>query len=133
MNNSNYPIYIYGEVRGSWVKFIVFGKNEYPGRMVKIESKVVKTLTPSIKIIEDPTLPVGTEIEEKKASIGYVVTTQRIVYENGKEILRESLENSNYRVVNGVKRVGTKIVAPPIVPPGGLQEPELPSGETINN
>jgi vancomycin resistance protein YoaR len=133
MNNTNYPIYIYGEVKGSWVKFTVFGKNEHPGRMVKVNSEVIKTLPPTIKIIEDPTLPVGTEIEEKKAHTGYVVTTQRVVYENGKEILRESLGTSNYRVVNGVKRVGTKVVAPPPTVPGEIQEPQPSDTETITN
>ncbi|MDF2532175.1 MAG: VanW family protein, partial [Clostridia bacterium] len=133
MNNTNYPIYIYGEVKGSWVKFTVFGKNEHPGRMVKVNSEVIKTLPPTIKIIEDPTLPVGTEIEEKKAHTGYVVTTQRVVYENGKEILRESLGTSNYRVVNGVKRVGTKVVAPPPTVPGEIQEPQPSGTETITN
>ncbi|OGO78742.1 MAG: hypothetical protein A2Y23_10740 [Clostridiales bacterium GWB2_37_7] len=110
MNNTNYPIYIYGEVKGSWVKFTVFGKNEHPDRMVKIVSETIKTIPPTIKIIEDPTLPVGTTIEEKKSHTGYIVKTQRIVYENGKEILRDDLGTSNYRVVNGVIRVGTKVV-----------------------
>lgn len=119
MNSTNYPIYIYGEVKGSWVKFTVFGKSENPGREVKINTNVLKTIPPTIKIIEDPTLPVGTEVEEKKAHTGYVVKTQRVVYENGKEILREDLGTSNYRVVNGVKRVGTKVVAPVVVPQGG--------------
>lgn len=124
MNNTDYPIYIYGEVKGSWVKFIVFGKSENPGRTVKIVSDTIKTLNPTIKIIEDPTLPIGTEVVEKKSHVGYVVKTQRIVYENGKEILRENLGNSNYRVVNGVTRVGTKAVPPPVVAP--VTPPVLP-------
>ena len=117
MNNTDYPIYVYGEVKGSWVKFIVFGKSEHPGRTVKINSQTIKMLNPTVTIIEDPTLPIGTEVVEKKSYVGYVVKTQRIVYENGKEILRENLGNSNYRVVNGVKRVGTKVVAPPVIVP----------------
>lgn len=133
MNNTNYPIYIYGEVKGSYVKFIVFGKNEHPGRMVKINSEVLKTIPPAIKVIQDPTLPVGTEVEEKKAHTGYVVKTQRIVYEYGKEILRDDLGTSNYRVVNGVKRVGTKVVTPPVTPPGNANLPQSPAPETGNN
>jgi vancomycin resistance protein YoaR len=117
MNNTDYPVYIYGEVKGSWVKFIVFGKSEHPGRAVKIDSETLKTINPTVKIIQDPTLPIGTEVIEKKSHVGYVVKTYRIVYENGKEILRESLGTSNYRVVNGVTRVGTKVVPPPVVPP----------------
>lgn len=112
-NTSKYPIYIYGEVKGSWVKFSLYGNNENPGRTVKIKTEVVKTTPPQIQIIEDPTLPEGTEIEEKKAYTGYVVKSYRIIYENGKEVSVEELPLSNYRVANGVKRVGTMKPAPP--------------------
>lgn len=126
MNNTQYPVYIYGEVKGSWVKFTIFGRNEHPGRVVKIHSNVIKTLQPAVKIIEDPTLPVGTEIEEKKAHIGYVVKTYRMVYENGKEISRETLGSSTYRKVDGVKRVGTKPAPKPIPTPQPTGETPLP-------
>jgi len=126
MNNTNYPIYIYGEVKGSWVKFTVFGKNEHPGRTVKINSNVLKEMKPTITVIEDPNLPVGTEVEEKKAHTGYVVKTQRTVYEDGKLILQEDLGTSNYRVVNGVKRVGTKVVTPVVVPKENINTQQYP-------
>ncbi|HYE83454.1 MAG TPA: VanW family protein [Clostridia bacterium] len=121
-NTTQYPIYIYGEVKGSWVKFSIYGRNDNPGRTVKIRTEVVKKTEPQIKIIEDPTLPEGTEVEEKKAYTGYVVKSYRIVLENGKEILREELPLSVYRVTNGVKRVGTmKPVPPPIETEGALE------------
>lgn len=106
-NNTKYPIYIYGEVKGSWVKFSIYGRNENPERTVKIKTETIKVTPPQISIIEDPTLPEGTEVEEKKAYTGYVVKSYRIVSENGKEISTEELPLSVYRVVNGVKRVGT--------------------------
>lgn len=112
-NTSKYPIYIYGEVKGSWVKFSIYGYNEKPERTIKIKTEIVKTTPPKIQIIEDPTLPIGTEIEEKKAYTGYVVKSYRIIYENGKEVSVEELPISNYRVANGVKRVGTMKPAPP--------------------
>lgn len=135
MNNTNYPIYIYGEVQGSWVKFTVFGKNEHPGRYVKINSNVIKTTPPQITLIQDPTMLVGTEREEKKAYTGYVVKTERIVYDNGREILKEDLGTSTYRVVNGVKRVGTKPLPPTAVPnpttvPNASTVPKVPAGPT---
>lgn len=116
-NTSNYPIYIYGEVSGSWVRFSIYGCSENPGRTVKIKTEIVKRIEPQIKVIEDPTLPEGTEIVEKKAYTGYVVRSYRIITENGKEISREELPLSTYQVVNGIKRVGTKKVEPS-QPPG---------------
>lgn len=117
-NTTGYPIYIYGEVSGSWVKFSIYGRKENPGRVVKIKTEVVKKTEPKIQIIEDPTLPEGTEIEEKKAYTGYVVRSYRIIMENGKEVSREELPLSVYKVVNGVKRVGTKKAEPPQIPEG---------------
>ncbi len=112
-NTTQYPIYLYGEVKGSWVKFSLYGRNENPGRTVKVRTEVIKKTEPQIKIIEDPTLPEGTEVEEKKAYTGYVVKSWRVVMENGKEVSVEELPISTYRVANGVKRVGTMKVAPP--------------------
>ncbi|HWR60218.1 MAG TPA: VanW family protein [Clostridia bacterium] len=106
-NTTQYPIYIHGEVKGSWVKFSIYGRNDNPGRTVKIKTEIVKKTDPQIKIVEDPTLPVGTEVEEKKAYTGYVVRSYRIVMENGVEVSKEELTQSVYRVTNGVKRVGT--------------------------
>ncbi|HRU42535.1 MAG TPA: VanW family protein, partial [Candidatus Diapherotrites archaeon] len=111
-NNTKYPIYIYGEVKGSWVKFSIYGYDENPERTVKIKTETVKVTPPQISIIEDPTLPEGTEVEEKKAYTGYVVKSYRVVMENGKEVSTEELPLSVYRVVNGVKRVGTMKAEP---------------------
>lgn len=111
-NTTQYPIYIHGEVKGSWVKFSIYGRNDNPGRTVKIRTEVVKKTEPQITIIQDPTLPEGTEVEEKKAYTGYVVKSYRIVMENGQEVSAEELPQSVYRVANGVKRVGTMKTEP---------------------
>ena len=124
-NTTPYPIYVSGEVKGSWVKFSIYGRNDNPGRAVKIKTEVVKKTDPQIKIIEDPTLPEGTEVEEKKAYTGYVVKSWRIIMENGKEIASEELPLSVYRVANGVKRVGTmKVTPPPAITENSLDIPQ---------
>lgn len=125
-NNTPYPIYIYGEVKGSWVTFSIYGRNEHPGRSVKISTEVVKKTDPQVKIIEDPTLPAGTEVEEKKAYTGYVVKSYRIVTENGVQISKEELPLSVYRVAHGVKRVGTKKASPTPYPQSNEQQPVIP-------
>ena len=112
-NTTGYPVYLYGEVRGSWVKFSIFGRNENPDRTVKIRTELIKQTPPQISIVEDPTLPEGTEVEEKKAYTGYVVKSYRVLMENGKEVSREELPLSVYKVVNGVKRIGTMKPDPP--------------------
>ncbi len=107
-NSTPYPIYIYGEVSGSWVKFSIFGKNDYPNRAVRIETETVKVTEPVITTIPDSTLLEGTEVEEKKAYTGYVVKSYRVIIENGVAIFKEPLFTDTYKVVDGVMRVGTK-------------------------
>lgn len=128
-NTTNYPIYIHGEVNGSWVRFSIYGRNDNPARTVKIRTEVVKKTDPQIKIIEDPTLPTGTEVEEKKAYTGYVVRAYRIIMENGIQVSTEELTQSVYRVANGVKRVGTKVIVPVTPTPA----PENQSGGITEN
>lgn len=111
-NNSKYPVYIYGEVIGNQVKFSIYGKKEYPNRSVKIKTEVVKKIEPQMKIINDKSLPKGTEIIEKKPKTGYVVKSYRVIMENGKEVFVEPLFTDTYRTSDGVKRVGTKVVKP---------------------
>jgi vancomycin resistance protein YoaR len=123
-NTTRYPVYIHGEVKGSWVKFSIYGYNENPGRAVKIRTETIKVTPPQVSTIEDPALPEGTEVEEKKAYTGYVVKSYRVIMENGKEIFSEELPLSTYRVVNGVKRVGTMKVETQPVENEGL--PEMP-------
>lgn len=110
MNNTPYPLYIYGEVKGSQVRFSIYGKNENKGRQIKIKTEILKKIEPKVKIIEDSSLPIGTRIVEKKAIPGYVVRSYRVIVENGKEVLVEPLFTDTYRASDGVTRVGTKPV-----------------------
>ncbi|MGI5997521.1 MAG: VanW family protein [Lutispora sp.] len=110
MNNTPYPLYIYGEVKSNQVRFSIYGKNENKGRQIKIKTEILKKIEPKIKIIEDSSLPVGTKIVEKKAIPGYVVRSYRVIVENGKEVLVEPLYTDTYRASDGVTRVGTKPV-----------------------
>ena len=107
-NNTDSPIYIHGDVKGNKVTFSIYGKKENPKRTIEIRTSVVKKIEPQVKIIMDETLPVGTEVIEKKAIAGYVVKSYRVVKENGKEVFVEPLYTDSYRVSDEVKRIGTK-------------------------
>ncbi len=107
-NNTDSPIYIHGDVKGNKVTFSIYGKKENPKRTIEIRTSVIKKIEPQVKIIMDETLPVGTEVIEKKAIAGYVVKSYRVVKENGKEVFVEPLYTDSYRVSDEVKRIGTK-------------------------
>lgn len=112
LNNTSYPILIYGQLKGDTLKYIIFGKNDFPNRSVKIVTEVISKTEPTISIIEDPALSAGTVIEEKTAYPAFVVKSYRKVLENGKEVYTEPLFTDKYPLVNGIKRVGTKVDQP---------------------
>lgn len=107
-NNTGYPIYIYGEMKGNKVKFTIYGKDDFPERSIELKTKIVSKTEPTTEIIEDPTLPVGTVIEERKPSPSYTVKSYKIIKEKGKDDIIEPLYTDVYPLVNGIKRVGTK-------------------------
>lgn len=107
INSTDYPIYIYGEVVGNWVKFYVYGKKNEKNIQVRIQTETLNVTEPTVEIVEDPTLPEGTEVEERKAHTGYVVKSYKLLYEDGRFVSREILFTDRYRVVNGIKRIGT--------------------------
>lgn len=107
-NNTGYPIYIYGEMKGNKVNFTIYGKDDFPDRSIELKTEIVSKTEPTTEIIEDPTLPEGTVIEERKPSPSYTVKSYKIIKEKGKDDIIEPLYTDVYPLVNGVKRVGTK-------------------------
>lgn len=107
-NNTGYPIYIYGEMKGNKVKFTIYGKDDFPERSIELKTKIISKTEPTTEIIEDPILPEGTVIEERKPSPSYTVKSYKIIKEKGKDDIIEPLYTDVYPLVNGIKRVGTK-------------------------
>lgn len=107
-NNTGYPIYIYGEMKGNKVKFTIYGNENFPDRSIELKTEIVSKTEPKTEIIEDPTLPEGTVIEEKKSSPSYTVKSYKIIKQKGEDDIIEPLYTDVYPLVNGVKRVGTK-------------------------
>lgn len=107
-NNTNFPIYITSKVTKSHVTFTLYGKNEHPGRKVKIITRILSTIKPATKIVKDPTAPAGTIVKDKKAYSAYVVESSREVYEKGKLLYAEPLFTDKYPLINGLKIIGSK-------------------------
>lgn len=107
-NNTGYPIYIYGEMKGNKVKFTIYGNDNFPDRSIELKTEIVSKTEPKTEIIEDPTLPEGTVIEEKRSSPSYTVKSYKIIKQKGEDDIIEPLYTDVYPLVNGVKRVGTK-------------------------
>ncbi len=106
-NNKETPIYIEGYVKGGYVTFTIYGKETRPeNREIKFESEVISS-TPAGKKFEATGDKIGTF---KQASSGYAGTKAKlwkVIYENGAEVERVVVNNSNYMKSPAIWHVGT--------------------------
>jgi uncharacterized protein YabE (DUF348 family) len=86
----------------------------------------LKTTEPKTEIINDSTKYEGEKEIIKKGYPGYKVKVTKRIYENGKLIDTQVVNNDTYRVINGITKVGTKkkpVVVPPVVVPPVVEPP----------
>ncbi|MFU0825855.1 VanW family protein [Clostridium sp.] len=107
-NTFDYPIYIEGFTSNRNVYFNIYSNSELAKRTYDITTEVYSTIEPTIKYIDDPSLPAGQTEVEKQPRKGYRVKAYRNIYENGKFIGKELISNDYYVPINGVIRRGTK-------------------------
>lgn len=99
-NNTDHPIKISVNIRGGSIKCDIVG-TPVKGQKVIVSNTVTKVFEPSTEVEEDETVPVG----YKKATAGekgYAVSSVRIVYQDNKEVARESLTKSLYHATPNI-------------------------------
>lgn len=107
-NNLNYPIYIEGTTYDKKISFTIYGMEERNStHKVKYESEVLKVTKPESDIIvQDASQPIGSVVVES-AHIGYTAQLWKIIEEDGKEVSREVINKSSYKVSPRSATVGT--------------------------
>lgn len=108
-NTLNYPIYIEGTTTGDKrLTFTIYGVEERkPEHKVVYESEVLKVIQPESDIIvASSSMPIGSVVVES-AHIGYKAQLWKVVLEGGKEVSREVINSSSYRVSPRSATVGT--------------------------
>ena len=111
-NNQDTPIFIEGYVSGGYVTFNIYGQEKRdPKREIKFESEEVER-TKAKKKFEATQDAIGAY---RLATSGYDAVKARlwkIVYENGKEVSRDVVNNSSYRSAEALYQVGVKSDVP---------------------
>ncbi len=108
-NNTEYPIYIEGyTTNNKQITFNIYGKETRdPGHSVRYESEVLEVINPTTDTINaDGGQPIGYIVTES-AHIGYKARLWKIVTENGREVSREEINSSSYKMVPRSATVGT--------------------------
>ncbi len=109
VNNTDYPIYIEGSISGKKITFTIYGKETRdPSRQVSYVSEVLETINPPADIIyQDASKPIGYYAAGGSAHIGYKARLWKVVTQNGKEISKEQINSSNYKMSPRSATVGT--------------------------
>lgn len=112
-NTYDFPIYIQGYTAGKVVTYNIYGDSSaLNGKTYDMVNEILETLPPETKVVEDPTLEEGKELNEGGGMTGYRASSYQITYENGVEVNREKISTDTYAKVDVTIKKGTKPVAP---------------------
>ena len=109
-NNYDTPIYIYGEIDAdNQLSFTIYGKETRDKtRKIEFESEVVSTEEPGVKYKADAERALGDMEVTGSAHTGKEVKLWKIVYENGKQISKDVINESTYSKADKTISVGVK-------------------------
>lgn len=106
-NNTEAPIYVEGYVSGSYITFVIYGKETRPeNRTIKFISETLST-TPASKKYTVSGAAFGTITRTDSGHTGKKAQLWKVVYENGQEVSREVFNTSNYMASAATYTVGT--------------------------
>ena len=97
-NNTDAPVFIITYYNNRKMSAEIWGLALEEGVTIDLESKVVRTMEPSIEVkyVQNPELPQGTSKTTVKSRTGYVVETYKVWYKNGQETKRELFYTSTF-------------------------------------
>lgn len=109
VNNTETPIYIEGIINNKNITFTIYGKETRDAsRKVSYVSEVLETINPqSDQIYQDASQPIGYFLKGESAHIGYKARLWKVVTENGKEVSRDQINSSSYKMTPRSATVGT--------------------------
>ena len=111
-NPYDFPIYIQGYTGGKVVTYNIYGDTSIlGGKTYDMANEILETLPAQTKIVDDPTLDEGTEVNEGGGMTGYRASSYQVTYENGVEVNREKIATDTYTKVDVTIKKGTKPVA----------------------
>ncbi len=99
-NDTEWPVFIVAWYSNRKVTVEIYGRTLGEGVTIDLVSEITYTKEPPTEALYvfNADLPVGTEKQTVKARTGYTVQTYKVWYKNGKEINREKLHTSHYKM-----------------------------------
>lgn len=110
-NTLSENIYITSEVFGNQLIINIYGKRMDNPPEIYVTSADKRVIEPNTIIKQDSSLELGKEIVEVEGQKGFLVSTYRTKKVDGKIVKQELLGSDEFRPVDRIVRVGTKIPA----------------------
>lgn len=107
-NNTDAPVYVQAHYSEGAITFNIYGHDTRDaGHKVEYISKTTKTIPVTTTTKKDPTKEEGYK-ETIAGHVGYVAELYKVTYENGKQVSKELIHTSSYKMSPTIKVVGTK-------------------------
>lgn len=133
-NTRKYPIRISASARNGIATVAIYGIKEAEEYTFSFSTKVLSTIAPTTKYVEDPTLPVGTEKVKQKGANGQKTETYITKMLNGKVVSTKLLSRDTYDAMPRIIIKGTggattnnQPTTTPTEPTTPVQQPETPT------
>ena len=109
-NNYDTPVYIAGDIdSANQLRFSIYGKDtRKKGREVKFESETLETEEYGTTYKVNPEAPIGSMNVTGSPHTGKSAQLWKIVYQDGKEVNRDVINQSRYSKSDQIVEVGTK-------------------------
>ena len=109
VNTLKYPIYIESIVENKILTFNVYSNSSLNNRTYNLVNDIYEAVQPGpTQYIDDPTLLVGTSIQDQLPLVGYKVRTFKDTIQDGIVINHMLVSNDDYEIKAEVIRQGTK-------------------------
>lgn len=121
-NSTESYLYIRSAVKGGELTFKIYGNTDYRVP-VTIRTRVLKEMEPKVVNEKDPNLKKGEQVVKQEGSKGYLVVTERVVWEDGRARV-EVFSQSSYQPVDKIVVLGTREEKVPVfLPPRAGEQP----------
>ena len=109
-NNYETPIFIAGEIDASnQLRFTIYGKEtRTPGRTVEFESETLTTEDYGVTYKENSDAALGSMNYAGSPHTGKTAQLWKIVYQDGKQVSRDVINNSTYEKSDQIIEIGTR-------------------------
>lgn len=108
INNYKFPILLEAIVQGKEITFNIYSNKEEKEKKYDVITETTKEIKPKREIIYDYGLSEGTSFVEQEGKSGYIISTYRVSYRDGKEKEKIPVGESVYPGKNTVIRLGKK-------------------------